>query len=357
MFNKLFTISATTKDLQRRGQVIITIALLFVGLIILTLPLALTRINPLPSLAASGIGLLTALTASALARTGHITLASWSLVVFAIIAILLPVLIRRETGLILLYLLIPLVVAGVVLRPWEIWIVLAATLMIVGLGWIISVPEARANENTLSLLVTSVTLITTVGLISFLGAIISSSAFAASAQARQEAEASAKQLAQLNTSLEDQVAEQTAELRSALADVKIRMGEKQSLLDEVATQREQIREMSMPVLPVDKHTLVLPLVGALDSQRLLQLQDQALAAIELTGARTLLLDVTGVHVIDSQVAQGLIRTVQAVRLLGAEPVLIGVRPEVAQTLVALGIDLTGLRTASDLQGALHRSGY
>lgn len=355
MRDKLFSISAPSEDLQRRGQVIITIALLFIGLMIITLPLTFSRPDPRPSLGALGLGFVTVVAAVALARAGRITLASWSLIVIALIAIALPVFIRREASTTLFYLLIPLVVAGVVLRPSETWAVLAAALVVVALAWAISSPEARASADVRLTTATATVLIIIIGLISFLSARISVSAFTASAQARQEAEASATQLALLNTSLEAQVAEQTAELRSALTDVESRMDEKQNLLDEIATQRDQIREMSMPVLPVDKHTLVLPLVGALDSQRLLQLQEQALTAIEMTQARTLLLDVTGVHVIDSQVAQGLICTVQAVRLLGAEPVLIGVRPEVAQTLVALGIDLTGLRTASNLQGALQEN--
>lgn len=108
----------------------------------------------------------------------------------------------------------------------------------------------------------------------------------------------------------------------------------------------------MPVLPVSRTTLVMPLIGALDGPRLSQVQEQALLAIERLSARRLLLDITGVPVVDRQVAQGLLMVVQAGRLLGASVELIGIRPEAAQSIVALGLDLRGLATFSDLQTAL-----
>jgi rsbT co-antagonist protein RsbR len=96
----------------------------------------------------------------------------------------------------------------------------------------------------------------------------------------------------------------------------------------------------------------MPLVGALDSARMQLFRDQALQAIERRGARTLVLDITGVPVVDSQVAQGLLGVVQAARLLGAKVTLVGIRPEVAEAIVTLGLALPGLRTYSDLQSAL-----
>ena len=110
------------------------------------------------------------------------------------------------------------------------------------------------------------------------------------------------------------------------------------------------------MLPINRDTLVMPLIGALDTTRLMQVQEQALGRLAATRARRLLLDVTGVPVIDTQVAQGLIRVVQAARLLGAQVILVGIRPEVAQSIVGLGVQLTGIRTFSDLQSALKSSG-
>ena len=98
----------------------------------------------------------------------------------------------------------------------------------------------------------------------------------------------------------------------------------------------------------------MPLIGALDSARLQLVQEQALRSIERTSAQRLVLDITGVPLVDSQVAQGLLAVVQAARLLGAEAVLVGVRPEVAQTMVGLGVALPGLRAYADLQTAVGR---
>jgi rsbT co-antagonist protein RsbR len=108
------------------------------------------------------------------------------------------------------------------------------------------------------------------------------------------------------------------------------------------------------VLPVSDSTLVMPLVGALDTERLRLLQDQALQAIERAHARTLILDITAVPIVDSPVAQGLIVVVRAARLLGTEVLLVGVRSEVAQAIVGLGLSLPGLQSYNNLQGALSR---
>jgi rsbT co-antagonist protein RsbR len=154
--------------------------------------------------------------------------------------------------------------------------------------------------------------------------------------------------------LEVEVVARTADLRAALGEVEARTVEQARLLDELAMQRDVIRELSVPVLPVSACTLVMPLVGALDTTRLQLIQEQALRAIERGDARHLVIDITGVPMVDSQVAQGLLAVVEAVRLLGAEAVLVGVRPEVAQTVVGLGLTLPGLRTYADLQTAIGR---
>lgn len=153
--------------------------------------------------------------------------------------------------------------------------------------------------------------------------------------------------------LEQRVEERTVELQDALAEVEARMAEQTRLLDENEQQRRSIRELSVPVLPITDDVLVMPLIGVVDTERLANIQERAMQALELKSARHLLIDITGVPVVDSQVAQGLLQIAQMARLLGAEMVLIGIRPEVAQTIVGLGIDLKALRTAADLQSILH----
>lgn len=162
------------------------------------------------------------------------------------------------------------------------------------------------------------------------------------------------QLRQTLEGLEQRVEDRTVDLQHALDEVEKRAREQEQLIEEIRQQRETIREMSVPVLPVTSSTLVMPLVGALDTARLRLLQDQALRAIERTPIRTLILDITGVPLVDSQVAQGLMMVVQAARLLGTEVLLVGIRPEVAQAIVGLGMSLPGLRTYTDLQSALSR---
>ena len=120
----------------------------------------------------------------------------------------------------------------------------------------------------------------------------------------------------------------------------------------VEQQQATIHGMSVPVLPIRSSTLVVPLVGALDSARLTLMHTQALQAIERSGARQLILDITGVPVIDTQVALGLTQLVQAAQLLGTKVDIVGIRPEVAQTLVGLGVELRAMRTFSNLQMAL-----
>jgi anti-anti-sigma regulatory factor/HAMP domain-containing protein len=128
----------------------------------------------------------------------------------------------------------------------------------------------------------------------------------------------------------------------------------QHIAEQLATIEQQagvIREMSVPVLPVSNDTLVMPLIGALDTARLGEVQEQALQAIERNHTRHFLLDLTGVLMVDSQVAQGLLRVVQAARMLGAQVTLIGIRPEVAQSMVTLGVEGSTFHTARDLQTA------
>jgi rsbT co-antagonist protein RsbR len=149
--------------------------------------------------------------------------------------------------------------------------------------------------------------------------------------------------------LEGQVTERTASLQQALDDLQARSEAQTRLLDETAQQRATIRALSLPVLPVSDTTLAIPLVGALDADRLRDLQEQTLRAIERSGARRLVLDITGVPAVDDEVAQGIVQVAQAVQLMGARVVLAGIRPEVAQALVSLDADLDDLETAATLQ--------
>jgi rsbT co-antagonist protein RsbR len=163
-------------------------------------------------------------------------------------------------------------------------------------------------------------------------------------------------LERLRDAQEQMITERTADLQQALADVQTRAEEQARLLAQITQQEATIRDLSVPVIPINATTLIIPLVGALNHERLSLLQTQALQAAQRTAARTLILDITGVPLVDSQMAQGLLSVVQTTQLLGTETVLVGIRPEVAQALVSLGLDLAGMRTFGDLQSALGRNG-
>ncbi len=117
----------------------------------------------------------------------------------------------------------------------------------------------------------------------------------------------------------------------------------------IRSQQRELEELSTPVLQLRKGLLILPLVGLLDSRRAQQLTEQLLQAIRTRRGRVVVLDVTGVAVVDSRVANHLIQTVDAARLMGATAIVTGVSPEVAQTLVGLGVDLGNVITLAELQ--------
>lgn len=117
----------------------------------------------------------------------------------------------------------------------------------------------------------------------------------------------------------------------------------------IQAQAAAIRELSTPLIPVSDDVLVMPLIGSIDSARAREVLDKLLTGLSATHAHTVILDITGVAVVDTQVANVLIQASQAVQLLGAQVVLTGMRPEVAQTVVGLGINLDNLVTRSSLQ--------
>jgi PAS domain S-box-containing protein len=117
-------------------------------------------------------------------------------------------------------------------------------------------------------------------------------------------------------------------------------------------QRDEILELSTPVIQVWEKILALPIIGTLDSQRAARLTENLLQKIAMEQAEFVILDISGVPTIDSQVAKNLLKTVQGARLMGAESIISGVRPETAQAMVHLGIDIGTLRSRATLRDAL-----
>jgi rsbT co-antagonist protein RsbR len=131
------------------------------------------------------------------------------------------------------------------------------------------------------------------------------------------------------------------------------------LIDErervIKAQEESIREMSTPVLQLRDRLLVLPVIGMFDTQRAKQLTDSLLHAIRTNRAKVAVMDITGVPAVDSKVANHLMQTVAAARLMGAQVIVTGLSADVAQSLVALGVDLSRINTHGDLQGGLEEA--
>jgi len=123
----------------------------------------------------------------------------------------------------------------------------------------------------------------------------------------------------------------------------------------IREQQEAIRELSTPVLQVRERLLILPIIGVIDPQRARQLTEQLLRGIRTNRAKVVVLDITGVPYIDSPVANHLVQTVEAARLLGATVIVTGLSPEIAQTLVNIGVDLGKMNTVGDLQGGIEEA--
>lgn len=121
----------------------------------------------------------------------------------------------------------------------------------------------------------------------------------------------------------------------------------------IEQQQATLAELSSPLLAISDKTVVMPLIGAVDARRIAQIMETLLSGVSASRASTVIVDITGVTLVDTQVANALIQASQAVALLGAQVVLTGIRPEVAQTLVGLGVDLGGIVTRSTLRDGIN----
>lgn len=148
-------------------------------------------------------------------------------------------------------------------------------------------------------------------------------------------------LERLTVSLE----QRSGEVEQALAELRQSLSERDEL-------NHAIREIASPVLPIMPGVLVVPLIGVIDSERAALLTQAVLAAIERDRAGIIILDVTGVPLVDTQVARALLQVAAAARLLGTQTVLVGLRPELAQTIVGLGLSLADLISRADLQSGI-----
>lgn len=153
-----------------------------------------------------------------------------------------------------------------------------------------------------------------------------------------------QEITHIACSIQDVTQRKRQELREKEA-----INSQQSMIEQ---QAEVLAEISTPLLSISNSTMVMPLIGVIDTHRINNLVTTLLNGVSANRARTVILDITGVPFVDTQVANAIIRSAQAVKLLGATIILSGIRPEVAQVLVGLGIDFSHMVTCSTLQAAI-----
>ncbi len=349
LWQRLLQVRHHNQMLVQRGRNTILVALALIGLNLALVLLALMRgVASFSFLVPPVVGTLILIGAIALTRIGQVELVSLGLIVIGFVGSMITIVTEADRYA-PLFLLIVQIVALALLSTIEITALGVAVVLALPIVSMLLPAESPLRP-----------LLIVTGVVSVITTIVSIMVSAGNGALRRQLESmlaqsqqAAQQLQALNAELDQRVAAQTAALREAVSALEARTAEQDRLLAEVIAQRDVIRQLSAPVLPVSQTALVLPLIGTIDQERLVLAQQHALNAIEQQRARRLILDVTGVPVIDTHAAAGLIQLAQSARLLGAEVTLVGVRPEVAQTMVSLGVELPMMRVYSDLAAALN----
>lgn len=347
----LLTVDHPDDDVRRRGAnfVALALAMMLIALVLLIIWL-LDRLSLSVLAAASTLAVCAA--GIAAARRGYVGAAAWALIAVLIATDIAVFALSGEVSNTPFYLILPLAIAGLLLPPAQVALVIVIVALAFA-GSVLALPaQVVAGQVLRETLQDATALLIFVALTSVLSAISARIWLRAALRAQAAAEQSAAQLEHANAALERRVAERTGELERSLTAQQAQAAELRASFEQQQALNELISGLSLPIVPVRSDVLVAPLVGNLDSVRAQQLIGEVLRQIEQRRARAIILDVTGVAIADTQLAQALLQTADAARLLGAQTVLVGIRPEVAQTLVSLGADLQRLYTAATLQDGL-----
>jgi anti-anti-sigma regulatory factor/HAMP domain-containing protein len=154
------------------------------------------------------------------------------------------------------------------------------------------------------------------------------------------------------TAKEAEVAAQQAQLLARTAEIEHAYSELQLSMHEREALSATVRALATPLIPIQAGVLIAPMVGVFDAERMCVFTETLLTEMERTRTHTVIVDVTGMALIDQLVANQLLQAAAAVRLLGARTILVGIRPEIAQSLTGLGVNLAGLITRADLQSGV-----
>jgi rsbT co-antagonist protein RsbR len=352
LFTTLISVQTTDTIVQQRGRSLITIALVLATTGLIGIPVSANAGNTVVGIVSFVFNCLSQGLVIVLARRGYVGAASAigaGMLTAAILGIQIAV---PQNMLIAVYFTLVIVVAGYTMASRS--IVITSGVVLALLVWIGSNPAIQATNaasKTGALLIIGSAIIS-ITLVSLLGATTNTNNVRALSAAQARAEQAMREVGETNRLLEQRVSERTASLSALLHE----RDEQAAQLREAITARQELDralfETEIPVIPVRRDVLVVPLVGGLDSRRANRLVERVLREVEHSRARHVMLDVTGVPVIDTAVAGALIRTAQATGLLGTRTTLVGIRPEVAQTLVGLGVDFSQLRTFATLEDGL-----
>jgi rsbT co-antagonist protein RsbR len=350
---------ASTDPIERRqapALQMILIAISVAALVAFIVFLAVLGVNPTGGVPAGGavLVMLTSLTGVAALRRGYFRLAVLVPSAGLIVAVFFVTVIYGYPAAtpFLPVMFIPVILTGLLIETRPLLLIAAASALISAAIFLVNPviapfttmvqPPGDLTIVAVALFLLVLFVVTTI--IALFGPVLRQSLMAALARERE--------LEQLRDSLEATVNERTAGLQEALRTVEQREAQLQQALADLQASQATIRELSAPVLPVLPGVLIAPLVGAIDESRAAVFVANVLHAVERERAQQVIFDVTGVPLIDTQVARMILQAADAVRLLGAQVILVGIRPEVAQTVVGLGVALD-MKTYADLQQAIH----
>jgi rsbT co-antagonist protein RsbR len=350
---------ASTDPIERRqapALQMILIAISVAALVALIVFLAVLGVNPTSGVPAGGavLVMLASLAGVAALRRGYFRLAVLVPSAGLIVAVFFVTVIYGYPAAtpFLPVMFIPVILTGLLIETRPLLLIAAASALITAAIFLVNPviapfttmvqPPGDLTIVAVALFLLVLFVVTTI--IALFGPVLRQSLIAALARERE--------LEQLRDSLEATVNERTAGLQEALRTVEQREAQLQQALADLQASQATIRELSAPVLPVLPGVLIAPLVGAIDESRATVFVANVLRAVERERAQQVIFDVTGVPLIDTQVARMILQAADAVRLLGAQVILVGIRPEVAQTVVGLGVALD-MKTYADLQQAIH----
>lgn len=346
------SVASSNPDVRRRGRILVTICL-GILVILLTVGMGLTMLQPkVGRFINLSLAVMVFTLTYTLGRMGFVTPAAYLLLLLNGLGAITGIFLNPTSPFNMFYLILGILLASVLLPPRQIWVVLGFSLVAVA-SVLVAIPaEIRAAHLFNPALSHLTVILIASAFVSFIGARHLNNALREAEAARAHSEAVNRQLVEINATLEERVAKRTEQLRKLVEEQRATATQLAESLQAQQRLNQMFMEVSTPVIPVRDDTLVIPIIGNIDSQRVHNLFNTALQALEAHQARVLILDITGVAVMDTQVAAALIQVARATALMGAETILAGIRPEVAQTLVSLGTDLVSLRTTATLQTAL-----